>query len=133
MFFYKLILLILIMPLDRLTSRRKHIKPTTNVDIAAIKRIARCLSRLKLISVAINIMAIKTQTKRADIVVSKIAIWVHQARQSNDFNSPTLSFINRFSPSLITLKRSTIRDRRVDITVRIAPMPVSRKAGATAI
>ena len=102
----------LIIPFDKLTSRRKHNKPSTKDDIATIKRIVRYWSNSKVTSVAINIIAINKQMNKAEAVVNAIAQCVHLDLRSNEFSSLYISDVFLFVPSLSTLKRSTIRAKR---------------------
>ena len=119
-------------PLERSTSLRKLNKPKTKKVMAKINKIVISWSKLKLTSVAIKIIAINTQTKRADTVVNAIAQCVHLERLIRYSISFLCSILSFLGPSFNILYRSTILESLVAMTAKIAPMPVSKKAGATA-
>ena len=101
-------------------------------DIAKINKIVISWSKLKLTSVAIKIIAINTHTNRAETVVNAIAQCVHLERLIKYSISLLCSILSFLEPSFNILYRSTILESLVAITAKIAPIPVSRKAGATA-
>ena len=89
-------------------------------------------SKLKLTSVAMKIIAINTQTNRADTVVNAIAQCVHFERLIKYSISLLWAILSFLGPSCKILYRCTILESIVDITAKIAAITVSKNAGATA-
>ena len=96
-------------------------------------RDAKSLGLVPSVTTVMKIIAINKLINKAAIVVNAIAQWVHLARCFNEANSIVILLSLDFFRSLKTLCRSTMRDNRFAITVRVAPSAVSKNAGATAI